>query len=293
MSEANSHQKIASTKHHSGWRLRWSLRLLIVFVTFVGVLCAWGAHRYRIGQMHDAVGRSLETIGSRAPTYSSRETNSIGVQWELTRPVHYQTISDRNWNPFLSRPTNIVVHKRLEKYSPNWMKTTGTDLLFQRIRSIRLDANLTPMQVATAIDEIVKLDSVEAILVATNHLSHEQFSLIVQNVNVKELSAPKMKIEPGPIPGLRHSSLVSLNLSHTWFSDAVVAELPASLEVLNLERTAITDVGLANIPRLTNLKTLNLQRTPTSDRAIEQLRAQMPWCEISWEPLLPKHMTQR
>ncbi|MEM9828312.1 MAG: hypothetical protein AAF958_17115, partial [Planctomycetota bacterium] len=62
--------------------------------------------------------------------------------------------------------------------------------------------------------------------------------------------------------------------------------LPSTLQYLDATRTRIHDDGLNGFVRLANLRTLKLNRTPTTKAAIERLRAKMPWCNIQWEPLV-------
>jgi hypothetical protein len=84
---------------------------------------------------------------------------------------------------------------------------------------------------------------------------------------------------------LNHDGLVWLCVRRTQFSNPAIEDLRQSLQYLNATRTRISDHGLQSFVRLDNLRILNLRRTPTSESAIDALRAQMPWCVIEWEPL--------
>ena len=57
------------------------------------------------------------------------------------------------------------------------------------------------------------------------------------------------------------------------------------LSYLNLERTTLTDTGLASIARMKKLRLLNLNRTPVSREAVMALSKELPHCQIFWQPL--------
>ncbi|MHC2068595.1 hypothetical protein ACYFX5_14110 [Bremerella sp. T1] len=276
-----------SGKPKRTWRVRWSLRVLIGMVTLACVLLGWGAYRIRVGQLHEEVGRELVMLGRSSPVLYSKHHPSLFIVWqyEVTEPQKLP-ISFRNG---LTYATPSIIYVKV-KGTPSWMEWTGTSLMFQRIKSISHRDALPGDEFQEIIDQITRLDQVESIEFGSSinlqQLTQDDLAAILSHVRVQQLWAPRCKLKPGPIPQLRGSGLRSLDLSHTWFSDEAAADLPTTLTDLNLTRTAITDDGLTELRRLKNLKFLRLDRTPTSERAIDQLRQDLPNCEVAWEPLV-------
>lgn len=276
-----------SGKPKRTWRVRWSLRVLIGMVTLACVLLGWGAYRIRVGQLHEEVGHELVMLGRSSPVLYSYRNPGIHVVWQYEVTESQKSpVSVKNGMTY-SSPT--VILKKV-KGTPSWMERTGTSLMFQRIKSISHHDALPSDEFQEIIDQITRLDQVESVTfnsyINLQQLTQDDLAAILSHVRVQHFAAPRCKLKPGPIPQLRGSGLRSLDLSHTWFSDEAAADLPITLTDLNLTRTAITDDGLTELRRLKNLKFLRLDRTPTSERAIDQLRQDLPNCEVAWEPLV-------
>ena len=263
------------------WRMRWSLRALIAVVSLVCILSAWSAYRIRVGHTHEDVSRQL----AETEQFSAWKPG-ISVQWQYEQTVKRKVPFVVEGHVVVSGPT--VVSKKV-KGTPDWMEQTGISMMFQRIESIRTRALFPPDKFDELVQQICRLDRIDLLAFGTvnahQQLSQRDLEAILTNVHVKNLFATYCPLDGGSIPALRRSQLEYLDLSHTRFSDITVKELPTTLTWLDLERTAVTDAGLAGFTRLPHLEHLCLNRTPTSEAAIDQLREAMPWCEIIWEPL--------
>lgn len=270
------------------WRVRWSMRAFFVLVTLTCILFAWGSYLARVGQTHEEVADQLAVLGKATPTYAHRRSR-IDVQWKYTVKVTKQTISGRTWNRITSSPTNIVLQTQYEKGVPKWMENTQTGLLFQRIDTIESKGPLRPEELEEFLGLVAQLDRLESLRLGeyldNPTLTQTQLATLLSEVRLNQLEAPRSHLNAGPFPELRNTRLQYLDLSHTWFSDPAIADLPSTLEELILERTAVTDAGLEHFGRLKRLQYLNIKRTPTSEEAVEALREKMPWCHINWTPL--------
>ena len=56
-----------------------------------------------------------------------------------------------------------------------------------------------------------------------------------------------------------------------------------SLELLNLDATSISDVGLKELKSLKNLKKIHLQNTKVTAGGVADLQSAVPDCEIWWD----------
>lgn len=89
------------------------------------------------------------------------------------------------------------------------------------------------------------------------------------------------------LPELKTLSwLRSLHLSRLPVEDADLKQLEqmAGLESLGLHHTRVTDAGLTSLHGLTSLTTLELRETQTTSEGRNQLRRQLPNCQIHPDP---------
>lgn len=108
---------------------------------------------------------------------------------------------------------------------------------------------------------------------------------LLAHIRIQQLYLRSEVVGRGRLDWLNHDGLTWLSVSRTQFSNPAIDSLPMTLRLLDATRTRINDAGLEKFIRLTNLRRLNLRRTPTSQPAVEALRKKMPWCEIQWELL--------
>ena len=76
--------------------------------------------------------------------------------------------------------------------------------------------------------------------------------------------------------------VLDVSLCETTITDAGLADLRklSNLTTLSLEGTDITDAGLAHLRELTNLRYLILERTGVTDAGAKSLQASLPDCHI-------------
>ncbi|PQO27076.1 hypothetical protein [Blastopirellula marina] len=245
------------------WRLRWSLRFLIGGVTLTCILFAWLGSIWHMGQVHEEVGTRIESFSTSSAFLSH-------VQWKLNETMSFQSPGSGN-----------ILNAEV-KHSPQWMRNTGTELFWQRIKSISLDSELSQKKLAIAVNEISRLDRIESLRLTGNDFPEMYLAHIVTTIELDKLEAAHAGIGDGPIAWLRNSKITDLNLSSTRFSNAAVDDLPITLRRLQLMDTQIDDVGAAKLARLKNLIYLNLRQTSVSREVIKQLDENLPGCLIDW-----------
>lgn len=265
------------------WRVRWSMRVFVLFVAMLCAVCGWYSSQYRIGQLHEDVAKQLMMIQGPVRREHMWDEFPIELEWELSETK--RVLDPPAEVAALTGATDIMAYDIRVKHTPRWMEITYSGPIFQRLKAIRLTGYIHPGILQDVGDQLGRLEGQVPITVDLPRLSQDGIEDLVTQTTLYELEAARAKLKPGPMPFLRDSGLVELGLEHTWFSDAAVSDLPDTLEGLSLERTAVTDAGIPAFKRLVRLKHLNLKRTPTSLAAIEKLREEMPWCKIAWEPL--------
>ncbi|PQO44788.1 hypothetical protein [Blastopirellula marina] len=285
MNESQDKPQTETTPPKQGWRVRWSLRALIVVITLGCLLFALISWHARIGKIHEEVAQRLKG----APWGQTSEKPITGrwhVEWYMETPEVVTTS-----RPLRSRPGEPVryqqiKHNEMVRQSPEWVQQTGTELLFHRIKSISALGHYSRDEIEATVRELSRLDHLQRLDISGEAFTAADLSRIAANVDIDKINGYHIKLEFGDrMPGLLNSPIEDLNLSHTRFSGAAIVDLPISLIKLNLERTSVTDESLDQFVRLTNLKQLNLKRTPTSRAAIGALKRKMPWCGIKWSPL--------
>lgn len=130
-----------------------------------------------------------------------------------------------------------------------------------------------------------ELSSVNQISIYEPGLTAEQLEQIASKLKIQSLFVEGVKLPRSSLPFLKNQQLQFLYLGRSQFSNPAIVDLPLTLEHFDAIRTRISDEGLPQFVRLKNLKVLILSRIPCTAEGIENLREQMPWCRIAWEPL--------
>ena len=268
-----AHDSAKKSRH--SWPVRWSLRLLIAVVTVACVLLSWGAYYYHMGQTHEDVAQELSRFGC-----------TIG--WELTH-TEVETLPANPTGKLASPNPQFGRRSRKLKGTGNWLSDYGVEPVFQRIKSIAHRRPISEEDLQHMVDQIKRLDRVSTLELNGNasdaRLTQSQLATILSHVSVDVLIVSRSQLDGSRIAELGYSRLHSVDLSHTYFTDAAIDDLPDSLVELYLVRTAVTDEGLDKLARLKLLTYLDLRRTPTSRDAMERLQTKLPNCKILWEPL--------
>ena len=266
------------------WRVRWSMRALVLATALACILCGWISYRYRVGQLHEDVATQLMLIQSPVRRQHLWDEFPIELEWELEETK--RVLDPPPEVTALTGATDLTMAYDIRvRYTPRWMEMTSSGPVFQRLKSIRLTGSMHPDIQRKVIDQVARLDGQVPISIDMPHIHQDLMEEIFTKTKVHAFDGRFAKLRPKTMPYLKDSGLAELCLCHTWFSDAAVYDLPNTLESLDLERTAVTDAALPEFQRLHRLNYLNLKRTPTSQAAIENLRAAMPECQIEWEPL--------
>ena len=143
----------------------------------------------------------------------------------------------------------------------------------------KLESAITLLQQLGAVPNIASYDA---------KLDESQIDRLLQSVTAKTLFIQGVSLPRTRIPCLNYQPLEWICVARTQFSNPAIADLPDSLTYFDATRTRITDDGLSEFQRLKNLKTLWLRRTPTTKAAVDNLKKQMPWCKIEWEPMVER-----
>lgn len=253
------------------WHLRWSMRFLLLFVGLVAIGLGWVSHQLRMGHLHEEVSEKLAERG-------------WNVSWKLTQRQAVPIQSSPSATIVTPPGPNVQMAYVDVKRAPEWMEAIGAQPLFQRIKIAYFRKN-SRGDYEDFLLEIERLDDLEGVSLAGIAVSEDQLEYLLDRFNLETLAVSESSIGRRPMPFLRDSQLKWLGFSRTHLSDEVLDDLPDSLEYLDATRTRITDEGLQKLVQLKNLKELKLRRTPTSRAAIEDLKKQMPWCQIWWSPL--------
>jgi len=238
-------------------RFRISLRVLLILTALIAVLFGYLGRLVHEGRRHQVASKKLAELRCLVErSYFERQ------------PVQ--------------KTPNGTIMKSVSTL-PKWIDGTFIEHSMRRITSVFITTD-TPIEDAIAI--LSELQSVPSISVQRDaRIKTSDLKQLLSQVRVESLYISNAKLDRGHLEFLSQEGLTWLCVARTQFSDPAIEDLPLSLTYFDATRTRITDEGLSSFTRLTNLKTLKLYRTPTSHAAIDQLRKQMPWCDIGWEPL--------
>jgi hypothetical protein len=236
---------------------QFRLRTLLVLVTAAAATCGWIAWRIREGQAHREVYEAIFRAGHSA-------------DWS-----HYKLVA---------LPGSQPVNSQLQSTLPTWLEATPLAAAVHRIDRVAVYGR-GRKSYEQVLELLERLGRVRILSVYDKTMDEERLERLVGAAQIEKLYLERTRLPRGRIPWLAEQRLTWLCVAHTQFSDPAIADLPATLQSFDATRTRISDRGLAGFVRLRRLKSLDLSRTPTSSSAIEELRRQMPWCEIHWEPL--------
>ncbi len=239
------------------FRARWYHLLLAI-----GIACClvgWVTYFYN-GYHHRCIARSLESRGHTV-TFSHHKTVTLA------------TAPNAMGTPVMEVST---LHPLIEQ--------AGLSMAFRRIEAVTIRAS-DPQNLNVSLSEVASLGVVRSLSFYDTGVTEQDIESLLHAVQVESLYLCGEPIGRDRMPWLNHDSLKWLCVARTQFSNPAIDDLPESLEYFDATRTRISDQGLPKLKRLRNLKTLKLLRTPTSQKAINDLKTDMPWCEIQWQPL--------
>lgn len=213
------------------------------------------------GLQHQRTARSLESLG-----------NSV-------RFSHIKTVQHPERKTAWGTPITY------ESTLPPLLDATGFSLAVRRLERVTIRSK-DNVQLDRSLALLEPIQRLKSLSFYDTPITAEKLKDMLSTVDVSALSLSSAKLPRGRLPFLNHDPLTWLSVSRTQFSNPAIADLPPTLQYLDATRTRINDKGLPALQRLRNLKTLNLRRTPTTEQAVIDLRKEMPWCHIKWEPLL-------
>jgi Leucine-rich repeat (LRR) protein len=130
--------------------------------------------------------------------------------------------------------------------------------------------------------QLTKLNRLEELGFSNNSL--REFPDLWALINLKELGLNGNKLTeiPSKITFLK-------NLQRFAISENQITALPPEITALkNLQELDISNNKITNLPKeirlFKSLKKLNLNGNPLTDTYVDQLRKDMPWCEIEFSP---------
>lgn len=224
------------------------------------------------GLRHQALAAELEQASCRV--------RMSHMDWVELEPEEFKFEFDNQGR--IRQPVSTPVE--LQSTLPAFFEWTSLSNVVGRIQQVSV-RRTTEAEFDQMIETLAKVKSVDTISVYARDFGVQHLSRLMEEVRVRKLYLRGMALPRESIPTLSQEGIVWLSVCHTQFSNPAIEDLPQSLTYFDATRTRISDDGLTQFVAFKNLKGLNLRRTPTSERAVEDLRKQMPWCKIHWEPL--------
>lgn len=249
--------------HQRPWRLRWSMRGLFIAITLLCLIFGLVGQRLYVGLVHADVGEQLTLQAEKTPIrYGSPSPDKVIIGWTIPhQPVGRIDFANDN-------------------ELPTWMKWTNSDVLFRRLDHVLVVPDIPDHDLEFTFQEIHRLGELRELTVQ-RFLSAEDLDRLISPLKVQKLFIRPLHGENKPLPFLRNLGVKDLEIH--GFPEIAIEDLPLSLEHLDIGGADIADRSLSRFVRLKNLKRLDLSHTLATREGIEDLRQEMPWCEIDWE----------
>ncbi len=138
------------------------------------------------------------------------------------------------------------------------------------------------------LESISKLTDLERLRLKGMQLRTSELKSFDDLSQLQSIDLSRTGLDAGAMNWLRDKDIRWFNASHTKISDRAMFDLShcEGLQQLYLERTAVTDTGLKHLYSMSQLRYINLKRSPVSAAAVKKLSDALPGCVIDWEPLV-------
>ena len=316
---ADSHS--SPPKQQTGWRLRFSLRTLLVLVTALAVWLGYMTHRAR--EQERAV-RAIQALGGTVvydfelDADGNRRPNAepAGPKWlrRLLGP-HFGT---NVVGVGLGSNDGKVTNKDLEVFrslrglrglslSGNAAITDeGLDHVAKLLSLTALDVGHTGISDA-GLARIKNLSSLQSLFLGGTQITDEGLAHLGQMQKLSLLDLGRCRIDGSGLRHVRHlpithlnlnwttvtdsnlkhvgamNCLVSLTMQDTPITDAGLAHLRGvTLRQLDIHNTAVSDLGLTHLERLSNLNDLQVLNTRVTDEGVQKLEMAVPNLSVAW-----------
>lgn len=256
-------KRIRQLLENSGGRSRskttawWSLRNLFIVLTLLACFFAWTSYEIRRSKRIRSAAEELASLGA---SVTSRPSERLLVSMLPGRP---------NAPPAALR------------------YALGPDL-FVDLERLTINKPLNPSDRERFLYALGRVKGLRDVRIYNTQLSSGDLEPLWEMAELTTLQLPHTRLSRGSLSGIEKVPLIYFDASHTLFDDAAATSLSGceSLEVVKLDRTAITDSGVKQLAKLTKLRELHIRRSPISLKAVVALSAAMPDCYILYEPLI-------
>ena len=162
----------------------------------------------------------------------------------------------------------------------------GSDF-FRSVSNVSTKTVFTGKDKKNIIPAVAKLTQLKRLRLCQLSLTTKDLFPLLNLKNLESLDLSKTRLDNGTLLWLRNTKLRWFDGSHTYLGDRVAMELAQcrDLQVLNMERTTITDAGLKHLHGKRSLSYLNIKRCPVTAQAVIKLSKTIPNCVIEYEPL--------
>lgn len=244
------------------WRLRWSMRGFFIGVTLLCLVFGLVGRRLYVGLVHADVGRQLTLRAEQIPIrYGFPSSNKVIIGWTIPR----QPVGRIDWGQ--------------DNQLPTWMAWTRSDVLFRRLDRVAILHDISHDELTFTIEQIYRLGKLRELIIRRK-LSGDELDHLLSPLQIQKLAIYPQADQDKPYVFLHRICVVDLEMHSAPV--ATLEDLPISLKRLDISGSDIGDESLAILARLKNLQELDLSRTLATNEGVEELRRQMPWCEITW-----------
>ncbi|MBA2113265.1 hypothetical protein [Bremerella alba] len=248
------------------WRLRWSMRAFFIAITLLCLVFGLVGQRLYVGLVHADVGEQLTLQAEKTPIrYGFPSPDKVIIGWTIPH-----------------QPVGRI-HFTNDNTLPTWMKWTNSDILFRRLDRVAILVGIPNDELEITFQQVHRLERIRRMTIQS-FLTAEQAQRYLSRLKIRDLYLRIERGENKPLPFLRDLGVEVLEIHN--FPEAAVDDLPLSLKQLDIGGADISDRSLSKFVRLKTLETLDLRHVhpAASEKGIEELRRQMPWCEILWKP---------
>ena len=239
------------------------MRSLCIAFTLLCLFFGLIGRRLYDGLVHADVGQQLTLRAEQTPIrYGFPSSDKVVIGWTIPR----QPVGRIDWGQ--------------DNELPMWMRWTRSDVLFRRLDRATILYRISDEELEFTFEQLYRLRELRELTIRRK-LSDATLDRLLSPLQIQKLAIYPQAGQDEPYSFLQRIGVKDLEMHSAPV--AVTEDLPTTLERLDIRGSNIDDNSLARFSRLKNLKQLDLSRTLATSEGIQQLRREMPWCEIIWE----------
>jgi hypothetical protein len=268
-------------------RFKWqeSIRSLLLAMTILGLLLAWGRDRYAMRTEVQELKREIEELNDMRTLVKQARIAQLEKDLAKARAWQFPYASSTNaLQDILKIGGNISIDAT--SVSLNRKGSDGDIPKLMKLKHLSAVSLLGDHFTDRAMEQLCDFPPLRDVYIHSASVTDRSALAAAKRHELQGLSLHGATLtEKGYLAIGSLTNLEVLSLNNTSVSDADLLPLVrlSKLRYLSLESTQVSDEGIQHLAQLKGLEELFLRRTQVTRQGVDQLKLALPDCLIIWE----------